>query len=263
MLNHLIKRLEPRTSEKISAQSLVLTFFGYYARFQWHRDIVCDPMFPHSEYRRTSREAMVILAVHSPTARPNVASSCTKFSALTVSREMALAEARLMAGDWYWPLRSTTLCFQDFEQTFTAFVIAHINMWELQTIDQSAQRVFFGQIESRTPALMVQLGHVASLYAQAWPFQLRPGNDEVEEGEQMKVCYVIGILVTEKDMDLRKLAQSKVLDIARKFESTMQSSKEYRPSHMWIQLNVQSRKKLIELDLQQTAGMMGWLREGG
>ena len=253
MMNHLIKRIEPQQAICLNAETLVRTFIRYYAQYAWATEIVCDPEFEHSGYRRLSREPAVILAIHSPTARPNVASSCTRLSTATLMREFTIANDRLADDDWQWMLRDTGDTMRDFVEEFGAFIVLSIDMWNLERLAQTQQRAFIGHLESRVPALLVELGRIEALRAQAWPFQLLSECEEFESGQQMKVFYIIGVSGSlAQDASARKVAQGKLLETSRDFEMKMQAADQYKKDYMWFQTSLKSRKALADMELRRT-----------
>ena len=250
MLNHVIKHVAVEEQYSITPEVLVASFLRYYAKFPWSSAVLCDPSFPHPDYRRTSREPVVILALHSPTARLNVASSCTRLSAETIAREFDLADVRLSAGDWRWMLRGQAEVFVDFMKRFGGFIVITIDMWKLDRLEEKSRRAFVGYIESRVPVIMVQLSRIENLYAQAWPAALTSVDDEVEDDKQFNAIYAIGIAgPTDQNASSRKLIQSKVLELARSFETMLKASEYYDDKCMWCQVELKSRKKLSDLRL--------------
>jgi poly(A) polymerase Pap1 len=251
MLNHVIKHLDSSISIEMNAASLVRTFATYYAQFSWESEVVRDPSYSRHDYRRTSREPVVILAIHSPTARPNVASSCSKLSVQTLTREFGLARDKLAKGDWEWILREQGSTFQDFTARFGAFLVVSIDMWNLPKLGDGPQRGFLGSVESRMPLLMVNLGRIEGLYGQAWPFSLSSQQDEVEVGKQSKAYYVVGVSApVNADAVARKAVQNKVIQVAHNFETVTKSSDHYDEKCMLIQLEMASRKKLLGMILE-------------
>ncbi|KAG4427204.1 hypothetical protein IFR05_017313, partial [Cadophora sp. M221] len=124
MLNRVVKLISrststtPNTDQEIppiSPATIVRTFFTYYTTFNWTAENITDPFLdPPSKVPRSARDAIFIPAIHTPTARPNVASSCTRLTAHTFSSQFALAARHLESGDWEWPLRSKKACLADF-----------------------------------------------------------------------------------------------------------------------------------------------------
>ena len=97
---------------------------------------------------------------------------------------------------------------------------------------------------------MVQLSRIENLYAQAWPAALTSVDDEVEDDKQFNAIYAIGIAgPTDQNASSRKLIQSKVLELARSFETMLKASEYYDDKCMWCQVELKSRKKLSDLRL--------------
>ncbi|KIW00299.1 uncharacterized protein PV09_08189 [Verruconis gallopava] len=250
MLNHVIKRLDPTVVTSITAAGLVRTFVEYYANFAWSSASIYDPNHPHLNYRRTVREPIVILAIHSPTARLNVSSSCSKFSACTLSAEFKLAAEKLRSADWTWMLRSRDAVLDDFVTKFRSFITITIDMWDLPKAGMSFRRDIFGSIESRIPSMMVNLSRITGLHGQAWPFRLSSFRDEVETEKQSRSYYIIGLLVLPHiDTVDRKLLQSKVIQASQAFEAMMRQSETYNENHVWINVEPASQKKLADMRL--------------
>lgn len=246
MLNHLIKCLD--VSEQFNAASLVRTFFVYYASFDWTEDIVCDPEYPHHDYQRSTREPLVILAVHSPTARPNVASSCTKLSAQLFAHQFGLAAHQLEAGNWSWLLRPPDEVLNDLVTSYRAFITITLDVWNLPRFGVSSAREVFGAIESKIPSLMVQLDQTTELRGQAWPFRLKSIHDEVEEGQQAKGHYLIGLSIPmlQHAAD-RRLVQGKLVQAAQDFERMVKDARGYSGEFCLVQAEVMSRKKVVDM----------------
>lgn len=250
MLNHVINMIQPTSVEKVNTATLIRTFVEYYSQIQWEVQTICDPGHPHKDYRRTIQEPIVILAIHSPTARPNVASSCSKLSAQTISCEFQLAKSKLAEGNWAWLLQPPGHGFQHFLQNFGAFIVTSIDMWDLPKIDEAAKRSIIGVLESRVPKMMVCLGRIDGLHGQAWPYCLQSSSDEVEEGQQLKSYYLIGVSIPQvKDVSNRKLLQSKVIQFAQSHETFVQGHGSYDRQHMWIQVSLKSRKMVLDMDM--------------
>jgi poly(A) polymerase Pap1/endonuclease/exonuclease/phosphatase family metal-dependent hydrolase len=251
MLNHVLRRIKSPICEATGAATLVRTFIKYYSQFQWESEIICDSAYLHTNYHRSPREPVVILAIHSPTARPNVASSCSRLSAKTFTREFQLANSKLVEADWEWLLRDRGSTLEDFIANFTSFIVTSIDIWDLQNFGERLSRDFLGSLESRVPALMVNLGRVEGLHGQAWPFRLRGSPDEVEPGKQVKVYYLIGVYAPKTESAAaRKLVQSKVLQAAQNYETVIRNSDNYDERHIWAQVEVKNRRKVLEMSLE-------------
>jgi uncharacterized protein (UPF0248 family) len=245
--------------DSLSPASIVRSFFSYYAAFDWAKDIVCDPLLNGSinKHIRSAREPVYIQSIHVPTARLNVASSCTKLSAHTFTKEFSLAKAHIDSGEWNWCLRSRNDCVSDFLDEFGAFVRITLDFWDLDILGDDAVREMVGSLESRITGLMVGLAKLNGLKGRAWPARFceegadNPiGEEEEADYSQFRVYYLIGISADdEHGADEKKVLTGKVINAVRLFERTTKELRGFDQGHSWVEVELLSKKKISEMNL--------------
>jgi hypothetical protein len=258
MLNRVVKLLASNnsTSSPPSPKSMVRAFFTYYTTFDWANEIVLDPSVQKTSksITRSSRDAVFIHAIHMPTARPNIASSCTRLSAQTLTSEFGFAVEKLGKGDdWEWFLRPSVECITDFLNGFGAFVKITIDAWDLdEDSGVSRARDMIGVLESRIVRLMVALGKINSLNGRVWPARFGARGDKGKRMEnQLKGYYLVGVAAMEKESnsEMKRLFTGKVVAAAREFEGTIRDLTEFKNRNVWVGMDVVPKKKILEMDL--------------
>jgi uncharacterized protein (UPF0248 family) len=259
--------------DDLSPASIVRSFFEYYAAFDWARDIVYDPWLNESttKHARSAREPVYIQSIHIPTARLNVASSCTKLSAHTFTEEFLLAKAHVDSGEWDWCLRSRNDCVSDFLNEFGAFVRITLDFWDIDILGGDEVRVMMGSLESRITGLMVGLSKLDGLKGRVWPARFCEDEEEEEEAKtndgregeadysQFRVYYLIGISASdEHGTDERKVLTGKVINAVRMFERTIKELKGFDQGHSWVEVELVSKKKINEMSLVIDDRDLGW-----
>lgn len=235
--------------EKISAATIVRTFFTYYATFNWAEDNVTDPSLPsHRNVSRSPRDAVFIYSIHTPTARPNVASSCTPLTAQTLGKEFNIAAERLRLRDWRWCLRAPEASIDGFMGEFGAFVKIQVDMWEIDEIGSNKVREMLGSLESKFPGLLVALGRIGGIEGRVWPARFRDTKDETGG---LKGFYLAGISSLDKDLDPqgKRLFTGKVITTLGEFERSVRESKEFEGGNAWIGVDVIPKKTIIQMSL--------------
>jgi poly(A) polymerase Pap1/uncharacterized protein (UPF0248 family)/2'-5' RNA ligase/endonuclease/exonuclease/phosphatase family metal-dependent hydrolase len=250
MLNRVVKLLPQNQS--VTPGSIVRTFFVYYASFDWATDIVSDPAL-NSSFKttvRTAREAVFIHAIHSPTARPNVASSCTRLSAQTIMDEFSLAALKLAEGSWKWCHQPQSASVSEFLNRFSAFVRIKVDIWNLDQTGGAKMREMLGGLESSFVRLMVGLGRLNSIQGRVWPNRLYRIAEQQAQGE-VNGYYLVGVTANEEsaDMDKRKLTASKVVTAVLEFERSVKGSRDFESGNMWVAMDVVPKKKILEMGL--------------
>jgi len=219
--------------------------------------MVTDPEMERGQkVVRGPRDALFIHALHTPTARPNVASSCTILSAQTISSEFSLAASKLSQGNWEWCLRSRNDCVGEFLTGFGAYVRITVDMWDVSEIGRDKIREVVGGIESRVVRLMVALGRIGGVDGRVWPARLcvAGGKHEEENGEGngFKGYYLVGISAKyEGDVERKKLLTGKLLAAVREFETMIREAREIREANgnVWVGMDVIPKKKVLEMGL--------------
>lgn len=265
MLNRVVKLIHsknensPEVEENvpISSATIIRTYFSYYGSLSWAEDNITDPTLPdHQNISRSLRDAILIQSIHVPTARKNVASSCSKLTAQTLSREFKLASEMLQRGEWEWCLRPKEVCIQDFLNDFGAFIRVEVDVWDVDDIGGDKVREMIGGLESRFPKLLVSLGRVEGLDGRVWPERfclIKDGKKEVgrRQEREFKGYYLIGVSAREEEMDSqrKKLFSGKVITAMREFDTSVNESREFQGGNIWVSMELVPRKKILETNL--------------
>jgi uncharacterized protein (UPF0248 family)/endonuclease/exonuclease/phosphatase family metal-dependent hydrolase len=245
MLNRILKLID--NDCVISHATIVRMFFRYYAGFDWGQDNVTDPSLPsHRNVLRSPRDSILIYSIHTPTARPNVASSCTRLSAQTLTHEFNVAAEKLQLGDWEWCLRPAV---SDFSNGFGAFIRVEVDVWNVDEIGGDKLREMIGSLESKFPRIMVSLGRVDGSDGRIWPVRFR--SKDVEKKEQFKGYYLIGVSACEEGIDDQKKRQftSKVITAIGDFEEFVRGSEAFQGGNVWIAMDLVPKRKILDSDL--------------
>jgi endonuclease/exonuclease/phosphatase family metal-dependent hydrolase len=273
MLNRIVKLIDIQygSVRTITPATLIRTFFSYYANFDWSTQTVNDPVLHATTppYTRSPREPIVIQSLHTPTARQNVASSNTKLTAATLTREFALAAQKLDKGEWTWCLRNTTATATDFLKAYTTFVRISLDMWNIDEAGPAKVRDITGALESRIPLLSISLGRIEQLDGRAWPFRFREADHHRQakstasitnsnsNGEddptQLKGLYLFGLSITGSRSTIptlnpsaQKLIENKVLSAVRSFETVLREAKVLSTEYSWIDVAIVKQKKILQ-----------------
>lgn len=227
----------------------------YFADFDWASSAVDDPGVAwHRTYRRSPREPVVILALHAPTARPNVAGSCTRLSVLAIAEEFKVATEKLDGGEgWKWCLREMDEVAGEFLRSWGAFVRVKVDLWDIKKTGWDKAREVVGGVESKMTLLMVALGKIAGfgLRARVWPGRFRPSEDEADN-TSISGSYLVGVSAKEDGVSVeqKKVLQGKVLSAARNLESELRTSATLKDiQNVWVEVDVVSKKKIAEMAL--------------
>lgn len=245
------------TNTTVSPATIVRTFFNYYATFDWANEAATDPEIGNEKkVVRGQRDAVFIHALHTPTARPNVASSCTVLSAQTISSQFSLAASKLAQGEWEWCLRSKDQCAKEFLGAYGAYIRIAVDMWDVNEIGGERVREVVGGIESRVVRLVVALGRIGGVQGRVWPARFHSGGDETGEEEVewsgFKGYYLLGISAKDGgDVERKKLLTGKVLTAVREFETTVRQSREIGETsgNVWVGMDLIPKKKVLEMGL--------------
>ena len=252
MLNHVVKLLALYSGKKtsISAASIVRSFLVYFSSFNWSGDVVSDPaLHEGQQYPRSSREPVVILALHTPTARPNVASSCTKMTCDALKLEFAIAAEQLANGDWAWCLRDKVEVASEFLQEFGACIKISLDVWNTDEVGSDKVREILGSVESKIPLLQVNLARLDGVYGRVWParFCESAGLHNEGDGTQFKGSYLIGVSAKNDHLDAeaKKLVEGNILSVVRSFELSLRESKALSADCSYVDVSILSRKKIL------------------
>ncbi|CZT11238.1 uncharacterized protein RAG0_15436 [Rhynchosporium agropyri] len=273
LLNRVVKLVSISTSPStcspegitpVSAATIVRTFFTYYSNFNWAAASVADPLLdPPSKVPRSARDAIFIPAIHIPTARPNVASSCTKLTAQTLSSQFSRLAQHLESGDWEWALQTKEACLADFMGSSGAFVRVGIDIWGIGSdagegeIAESKVRGMLGALESRFPRLLVSIGRIPGIEGRVWPARLfvseeeEKGKEKPEEG-QLKGYYLLGVSARDDmEKDSKQVMEGKLVTAVREFERGVLEAKEFveGSKNVWLVVDVVKRKEVLGMNL--------------
>jgi uncharacterized protein (UPF0248 family) len=263
MLNRVVKLLvankNNEDTSELSPASIIRSFFVYYSGFDWVNDTVTDPTLPvpgsSSRSKRSPREPVFIRSIYTPTARINVAASCTRLSAQTITAEFTLARDMLALGHWDWCIRPTEESICDFFDKHGAFVRIKIDMWDIDEIGADKVRETVGNLESKIPGLMVGLGKSEWIQGRVWPQRFRVPDSEDGADSGHLGYYLVGVSVKQEhpeddpDNDTKKLLEGKVVIAAREFERVIRDSKRFDGTHAWLDAEVVCKKKVYDMGL--------------
>jgi poly(A) polymerase Pap1 len=234
---------------------VIRTFFKYYATFSWATEIVTDPGLD-TKPTRTARDAVFIHTIHTPTARPNVASSCTRLSGQTFSYEFSLAAKMLDEGNWDWCLQPRAVVVSEFLNTFGAFVRISVDIWDINDIGGDKGREVVGGLESKMTRLLVGLGRLPNIDARIWPARFRSLTEKAKKEDeentrenQFKGYYLVGVSAREEDTEQKKLLTGKIIATVRDFETSVKDSKEFQGENVWLSMDLVPKKKITEMNL--------------
>jgi poly(A) polymerase Pap1 len=233
--------------------TIVRTFFEYYSTFNWSQNSVLDPgleVQKGTNIERSTREAIVIQALHLPAARSNVAASCTRLSALTISSEFALAKTLLEQEEWGTCLGTSESGVSQFLSNYGAYVKITVEAWDVDEDGIDRARDIVGGVESRVVRLLVEMGRIGGLEARIWPERFW-ALDEARRGgvDGLKGYYLVGVRAKEESDEMRKVISGKVVALVRAFEETIRHAVNPYEGNAWIGADVVSKNKVAELRL--------------
>jgi hypothetical protein len=142
---------------------IIYTFFNHYASFDWSSEMVVDPYFykTQTRYRRSAREAMVILSLHAP--RVNVARTASLPSLRTVIEELKRADGLLSETGITWPfiiggttdkgkIADLTSGAQEFLNSYNSYIKINVQFWGASLAKGSS---LLGWLESKCIVLVI------------------------------------------------------------------------------------------------------------
>lgn len=147
----------------MTAADLACTFFNYYANFDWKTQMVLDPFFHKQQprYRRSAREPMVILGLHSP--RANVAHTASLPSVRTLVEELNRADNLLSEENMTWSKVVDGVGMEgapanqpngvhEYLKSYNSYIKIDVHYWGLSLAKGS---MLLGWLESRCVLLLV------------------------------------------------------------------------------------------------------------
>lgn len=256
MLNRVFKLVHhspaKNQTRSVTPATMIRTFFAYYSSFNWAKEVVYDPV-AGSTSSRTFREPVFIEAIHKPSTRPNVASSCTRLSAKVITSEFMALSEKIAEGDWAWGLRAKELAAEEFLSGNGTYVKLTIDVWDIQYIGGQRIRDMLGCLESRITWLMVGLGRLEGITGRAWPGRFfSPGETGSEEPQTgYKGCYLIGVSAKDDEIspEKKKILSGKVLAAVREFENNMKTMREFQEGNCWLQFEILPRNQILGMNL--------------
>jgi hypothetical protein len=158
-----ICKLLVRSANAVTVADIICTFFSHYASFDWTSDMVVEPDFykTQTRYRRSAREAMVILSLHAP--RVNVARTASLPSTTTVVEELKRANGLLSEAGVTWPMiiggtaakgaiRDLTSGAQEFLESYNSYIKINTQFWGVSLAKGNS---LLGWLESKCVVLFV------------------------------------------------------------------------------------------------------------
>ncbi|KAF3481168.1 DUF455 domain-containing protein [Arthroderma uncinatum] len=252
---------------RVTAPELVSMFFRHYANFDWKNKIVDIPG-KQSKYRRSLREPMVILTVHTPTI--NVARAVTAPSLRTIVSALKRAE-QLLAEDgatWSNILSDTSISHNNqtgadkFLVTYNNYIKVNVQYWGPSSAQANS---LVGWLESRFFRLLNDLDkNVPGVHGRIWParFTSKDAPDGADEGEtEYQGCYLVGLerlqsatnIVAEDDKEALRATMGQFT------VSLHEETKYFDSTVCWIDTTHVKQAELGELRLDHRS----WGEQGG
>ncbi|KAK6196796.1 Mitochondrial fission protein [Pestalotiopsis sp. IQ-011] len=237
-----------------SVPTIIISFFGHYARFDWKRDMVFDPFFhARLRYVRTPREAMVVLGFHSPSL--NVATAASPPSVRTIAEEFQRAD-RILSGPgaaWADLVGTADSGPGAFLGAYRSYVKIDVQFWGVSLAKGSR---YVGWLESKCVMLLVDIGRrLPNVHARMWPARFVAA-DSADEEADYQGCYLVGLDRMENrqggamSREEREMARGSLLSAAQKFEDQMRADERYfDAASSWLSVSVARRAELGELRL--------------
>ncbi|OJD31298.1 uncharacterized protein BKCO1_500002 [Diplodia corticola] len=245
---------------------LVCTFFHHYARFDWAKDVVEDPLIvarraathSNTSYRRRAAggdhaEPMVVLGYHAP--RVNVARAATAPAVAVVADELRRAAGMVVGASlssWGDVVGAgPDDAAGEFLAAYKSYVRVDVQYWGKSSVKG---RQLVGWVESRCPSMLVDLNRkVPEIHARMWPMRFTRASGN-EEGDHYG-CYLVGLEKRQHgeasgklDDGDRKLAQSKLDSALERFSEQIRGNEGFfDPASAWVEVKHVGRGKLEEL----------------
>ncbi|KAH6672411.1 2'-5' RNA ligase superfamily-domain-containing protein [Halenospora varia] len=254
MLSRVMKLLPPSPTPP-SPASIIRTFFEYYAGFDFRNEILCDPS-QEGEVKKGERketEPVFIRSIHTPTARLNVAGSCTKLSSQLITSSFLHASKQLQEGSWDPLISSPSLAAKEFLNRYGAYIRTTLDVWDVDELGGARVREIVGALESKFVRLMISLGRIEGISAQVWPmrFYTTPSPGSASQTE-LKGHYFVGIEPLEGvSKDQKSVLSGKITTAVRGFEGEVREGRGFEEGgNVWVEMGVLGRKKVGEMGLE-------------
>jgi poly(A) polymerase Pap1/uncharacterized protein (UPF0248 family)/endonuclease/exonuclease/phosphatase family metal-dependent hydrolase len=263
MLNRVVKLLEfnlpssnglTASRRAFSAATLVRTFFTYYSAFPFASQAVSDPTKDalHAVLKRQERMPLLIPALFTPSARPNVASSATSLSVQTIQSSFVAARNALEEGRWKWCLRPEQESVSDFLNEHDLFVRVQLQVWDAALLTGEAIREVVGIVESRLVSILVGMGKIMGVRARIWPGGFMEESQTREDGD-LSGYYLLGVTVRDDedkiDADRMGLVQGKMISLARQYERIVQQNKMVNGKSVMVSVTTEPKKEIWDMGL--------------
>lgn len=249
MLSWVCKRLAHDTGF-VSAEDIILSFFHYYANFDWANDMVYDAFFHKKKprYHRSAREPMVILGYHAPNS--NIAHTATTSGLKTLVEELKRADERLSAPEMTWEkfFDADVPAIQKFLSSFDNHVKVDIQYWGRAL---SRGKGLVGWIESRCINLVVEINKaLPNVSGRLWPARFA-ADEATASDSYYHGCYLIGLSRNEdihqskEEKNEAKAALQKVFD--RFLTQVKADDRYYDESTAWIGVSLTNSSHVKDL----------------
>ncbi|KAH9862175.1 hypothetical protein IAQ61_010378, partial [Plenodomus lingam] len=253
MLTWICKKLRYQ-SGSVGPPDMVVSFFSYYANFDWTNELLFDAFFHESRprYHRSAREPMVILGYHAP--HSNIAHTSTTPGLQILMNEFRAAADVLSSPGITWAKffgdpsslkDSVQLHLSQMTEHFLAtqhsFVTVEMQYWG-RTLAKGKGLV--GWIESRCLSLVVDIHKMLpELEVRIWPTRFTNDKADLKELKEYHGCYLIGLTRSEtsrssnkKESQLARQSLEKVLD--RFLTQLRTDDKNYDSSTSWVDVSL-------------------------
>ncbi|RJE20582.1 DUF455 domain-containing protein [Aspergillus sclerotialis] len=246
----------------ISAVDMICTFFRYYARFQWDRDIIYDPGFYKKtpRYFRISREPVVILTQNAP--KVNVARAASVPSARTLEQEFKRIDRQLTSPGITWTdvLGSVgnSSGVEDFLTSYPRYAKVNVQYWGAGA---ATGRMLLGWLEWRCVSLLVDINRkFPDLHARIWPARFTEMEEINERDAEYQGCFLIGLTkgdgprTTPLPTIDRQSAETALLAILNTFAEQIRGDENYYDaSSNWVDVDLVSPSGVRNLHVDRSA----------
>ncbi|KAF2851096.1 hypothetical protein T440DRAFT_448913 [Plenodomus tracheiphilus IPT5] len=264
MLTWICKRLA-YDSGSVSAADIIVSFFNYYANFNWTNELLFDAFFHKSppRYHRSAREPMVILGYHTPNS--NVAHTSTIPGLQILVKELKAAIEVLSRPETTWDQflgcsSSSTESSQrllsqgtaKFLATQHSFVKIDIQYWG-RTLAKGKSLV--GWIESRCLSLVVDINKMLpELEVRIWPARFTDNEVDTVELKDYHGCYLVGLTKSIAglfgDKEGGQLARQSLETVLDRFLTQLRTDeRNYDPSTSWVDVSLSRPSEIKSLRL--------------
>lgn len=223
----------------LSVPDILATFFSHYARFDFGKDVVCDPFFHKSlQFTRPVGHPFVILEYFAPSAAKLHANSGQYSQFLRfLTQEFTRADQMLSTSNMTWAGLLEDNGAVDFLRSFSMYGKIDMQFWGGSLIKGRGSVLW---VESRLPSLLKDMdkrlpGRLLRAWPARWVDEAERFMEHEEEAGHYQCCYLIGLGELEDDKIDGPVTHATILDILGRFEDQTRGNKErFSPQTAWI-----------------------------